>query len=447
VIGILEPRRLLSSSLTSGVLSVVGSSSNNTIAISIASGKIRVAESGLANKDYSLSSIKKIVVDAKDGNDKVTVSDAVNKNCELRGGKGNDSLRGGGGTDALLGQDGNDLLDGGLGNDYLDGGNGNDTADYTTRSSPVTASIAYDPGTMATSAGSGGASGEKDNYSSIDTLNGGKGADKLSFQESVGSDLKAFARTFAINGLGGNDSVSVLMYNSDNVTLIARGGDGSDKFTYTTYSTNDGYCRLFGDGGDDNFRNAESESFAIIDGGAGFDTETYRRIYEESLYATPPGIERSYVSMKSPSLIKGNDLNNKIYLSLEYDSCEIQLGKGNDYLEFDVGFFDAGGGTTVTINGGSGNDTLVGSDANEWITGGEGNDVLYGSAGNDLLDGGTGNDTLDGGSGHDTLFGQAGTDFLKAKDGERDELNGGFDFDKAERDPSVDLVSSIETIV
>ena len=60
------------------------------------------------------------------GNDKLVVSDSLNKNAFLDGGAGNDILEGGAGKDILLGQAGNDTLRGFSGFDLLFGGDGVD---------------------------------------------------------------------------------------------------------------------------------------------------------------------------------------------------------------------------------------------------------------------------------------------------------------------------------
>jgi len=51
-------------------------------------------------------------------------------------------------------------------------------------------------------------------------------------------------------------------------------------------------------------------------------------------------------------------------------------------------------GTTISVNGGSGNDTITGSAQGDVISGGGGNDVITGGAGGDTLTGGTGNDNF-----------------------------------------------------
>ncbi len=88
-------------------------------------------------------------------------------------------------------------------------------------------------------------------------------------------------------------------------------------------------------------------------------------------------------------------------------------GSGDDYFEFKPGVL-----SSVSINGGSGNDTITyhGS-GNAHLIGGSGNDTLIGGSGNDILDGGSGDDTLFGNGGNDTLIGGTGIDWLNGGSG------------------------------
>ncbi len=65
-------------------------------------------------------------VNAGPGDDRVSVSNAVDVPVTLRGGSGRDVLAGGSGSDKLIGGAGNDRLYGGPGNDLIYGGPGND---------------------------------------------------------------------------------------------------------------------------------------------------------------------------------------------------------------------------------------------------------------------------------------------------------------------------------
>jgi Ca2+-binding RTX toxin-like protein len=73
--------------------------------------------------------------------------------------------------------------------------------------------------------------------------------------------------------------------------------------------------------------------------------------------------------------------------------------------------------STVTLDGGSGNDTVFGGSGPDTLAGGDGDDVVYGGGGNDVLDGGNGNDVLSGGDGNDTVGGGAGDDQLQGGTG------------------------------
>jgi len=152
----LESRKLLSVTLSSGVLTVNGTSGADVIEFQRRDdGRLKVELNG-SERRFSLSSVQKIVVNASGGNDFVefsgrdgglsipSVLNGGDGNDTLEGGNGrdlifgnagrdylqgkagNDSLRGGSGDDRLEGGSGNDILNGGDGNDYLQGGDGND---------------------------------------------------------------------------------------------------------------------------------------------------------------------------------------------------------------------------------------------------------------------------------------------------------------------------------
>src|SRR5258707_131924 len=75
-----------------------------------------------------------------------------------------------------------------------------------------------------------------------------------------------------------------------------------------------------------------------------------------------------------------------------------------------------------------------------------GNDVLRGRGGNDTLDGGPGSDLLEGGRGTDFLLGGPGDDRLLARDGVREDIDGGAGRDSARIDAN-DWISLIERVL
>jgi Ca2+-binding RTX toxin-like protein len=80
--------------------------------------------------------------------------------------------------------------------------------------------------------------------------------------------------------------------------------------------------------------------------------------------------------------------------------------------------------TSLTVNGGTGNDNLFGGDGTDAINGGDGSDALFGGGGNDRLAGDRGADSFAGENGDDTLVWNNG-------DG-GDEEEGGNGFDRVE---------------
>jgi uncharacterized protein YkwD len=120
---LLERRDVPSSArLSAGVLTVLGTSGNNAINLSMSGGKIRAVDSGASLGQFPATSVKKIVVDVGMGNDRVTITTAFRRPTFLYGGKGDDVLTGGSGKDTIYGGDGADTLKGRGGNDTLWGG-------------------------------------------------------------------------------------------------------------------------------------------------------------------------------------------------------------------------------------------------------------------------------------------------------------------------------------
>jgi hypothetical protein len=151
----LEERRMLalvgngepSIGLDSGVLLINGSIGSEKILVIRNGDKIHVSigprpepNAGIYpwnfSKTFALKDIKRIQIDAGEGNDFVAISsrlrvdafvDAGAGSDTVEGGAGNDTLQGGDDLDYMLGFGGNDLLEGGGGDDRLTGVGGSDT--------------------------------------------------------------------------------------------------------------------------------------------------------------------------------------------------------------------------------------------------------------------------------------------------------------------------------
>ncbi|MGB7157945.1 MAG: calcium-binding protein [Tepidisphaeraceae bacterium] len=241
----LESRRLLSASLSNGVLTVLGTASADNIQISQSAANLTLSDNGVITT-YELSTVQFIVVKGGDGADTIILS---NKNVTipgkieggrgndlLSGGKANDSILGGGGDDYMFGGDGNDILDGNTQSDDFLGGLGRDTASYFHRTANVTVGL----GNFADD----GEIGEGDNVrTDIEVVYGGAGNDTIS--TTSGKAVRFY-------GFAGND------------TLI--GGSGADLFDGGA-----GADSLTGNGGDD-LLFANDGVADILSGGSGADT-------------------------------------------------------------------------------------------------------------------------------------------------------------------------------
>jgi len=131
----LEDRSLPSgvvSSLSRGILSVIGTDSADTIVVrQTAAHSVNVTANGVTR---SYAGVNLVQVDGRGGNDRITMDTSATDahrvpplNARLYGGDGNDVLIAGSGNDILVGGAGNDTLIGGDGRDILIGGLGSDT--------------------------------------------------------------------------------------------------------------------------------------------------------------------------------------------------------------------------------------------------------------------------------------------------------------------------------
>jgi Ca2+-binding RTX toxin-like protein len=123
--------------LANGVLTVKGTNAGETIALRLQAGspgtlQVDVRDDSTADFSFDRSTITRIVVDAKGGNDVVRIDESNGVftdtiSTTIDGGGGNDTIAGGKGAETLLGGRGNDSIDGNGGNDRSALGAGNDT--------------------------------------------------------------------------------------------------------------------------------------------------------------------------------------------------------------------------------------------------------------------------------------------------------------------------------
>ena len=121
----LEARTLLAASLDAGVLTVDGTDVADALRVD-ARGSDLVVSIGRDRQSFALADVQQIVINALDGNDRVSISPRVSLPATVDAGAGDDQVSGGGGNDSIIGGAGADQLFGGAGDDNLDGGDDDD---------------------------------------------------------------------------------------------------------------------------------------------------------------------------------------------------------------------------------------------------------------------------------------------------------------------------------
>ena len=112
--------------LVNGVLIVIGGDGSDRLKIDQRGSQLIVSLQGRRFGAFVSADVESIVIDARAGNDHVSLAQRIRINSEIYGGSGRDFLIGARGNDRLFGEAGNDLLMGFAGDDHLEGGAGTD---------------------------------------------------------------------------------------------------------------------------------------------------------------------------------------------------------------------------------------------------------------------------------------------------------------------------------
>ena len=326
------------------------------------------------------------------------------------GGAGDDTIEGGDGQGRWL-ADVNGVYNYVAGADTINGGAGADTVSYASASSTAgTAGVTGVTVNLATTVSQDTVNAGPDVLVSIeniigsafdDTLTGNTGANAMS--GGAGNDT--------INGDAGNDTID-----GGTGDDVLNGGAGTNTLSYVsltlagaTVSLAVGTQQNTGGGGLDTFSN-----FSNLIGSALADTLT---------------------GSAAANLLEGGAGNDSLVGGGGNDTLDGGLGNdtldggtGTDFVTWAnattaltanlaTGLVSTLGGTDRIVNvenliGTAFADTLTGDANANLLDGGAGNDTLSGASGNDSLIGGAGNDSLDGGVGNDTLNGSAGNDTM-----------------------------------
>jgi Ca2+-binding RTX toxin-like protein len=346
----LESRRMLSASLNNGVLRVSASEASDSIVLTVESGRIVVMTNGALDGRFARSSVRRIAIDALDGDDTVQLASNITAPAYIKAGDGDDIVTGGGGNDTIFAGDGDDMvrarkgddrIDPGAGFDLLDGGAGSDTIDFTSATTGMTIGM--------------------NGYARIRTTN------------------VRVTNFFSMEIADGSRFDDEIFGNS--TTTLIRGNGGNDKLEAFGAPT-----ELFGGAGDDVLLDAPGWR-NLLDGGSGSDTADYSAHFDNPVTVSLDELRND-----------GEAGENDLVRAAE----NIKGGYKNDTL--------IGNAAANVLDGNLGDDTILAHAGNDRLIGGWGNDKLDGGAGNDTLNGDGDNDTLIGGTGADALFGGDGVD-------------------------------------
>ncbi len=401
-------------SFSGGVLTVTGTSQNDTINVFNDAGTIKIDFNGsITNTALSAASVTSVSVSGLGGHDSLKL----------------DSSLGAGVAGTLLGGDDNDTLISGLGNDTLNGGNGIDEVSYVQATTGVTAKLTITTPQNTVGAGSDALIGIEnltgsnlnDNLTGgngVNVLRGGDGNDNLAgglgadvLDGGQGNDTLRFDNfdTSVVGGAGmdtaivtgATDAVTLNLttglielatasssthHNTFIATLATwavtvTGGSGKDTILGGNMNDN-----LSGGAGDDSITGGFGNDILtgglgidFLDGGDGNDTLKFDNL--DTSVIGGQGTDTAALASASG----GANLN---LFAGQIESVNASISTFNN-------LFDASGADwIVNITGGSGDDTIIGGSKNDRLNGGSGNDLITGGLGNDTLNGGAGNDTV-----------------------------------------------------
>ena len=468
-------------SFSSGVLSVLGDSLNNTITGSRnAAGNILV-NGGAVNVlggTPSVANTALISVFGQGGNDTLLLNEtngalpAANMfggagNDTMTGGSGGNQLHGQSGDDTLLGKGGTDLLFGGADDDTLTGGDGDDQVFGQSGNDRMIWNAGDDTDLFEGGAG-------------IDTaeVNAGNGAETFTIAAS-GARVRfdrvdpappslniGTTENLVVDLNGGNDVISVSGNLAPLIKLTIDGGAGNDTIT----GGNGGDLLLGGDGndiidgnqgsdvarlgaGNDTFVWNAGDGNDAVEGQAGIDKLVFNTNGAADIIGIAASGERVRVTRNVGSVSMNIDDVETLRVNAGGGADKITVGDLSGTAVGQVAIDLAGtiGGTkgdgqvdSVTIKGSKGNNpitvlssgstvTVNGLPAQVVINRAEAKDQLTinGLTGNDTInaggltatsmaltiDGGAGNDTITGGAGKDRLLGGDGNDTVIGRKG------------------------------
>jgi Ca2+-binding RTX toxin-like protein len=393
-----------------------------------------------------------VVVNGGEGNDSLTV---LAKTTELD----HAVLNGDGGDDILTGADTNDSLNGGEGNDRLIGAHGNDDMNGDAGNDTLVWNNGDASDTMDGGAGNDGVEVNGNPTLGDDfTIAPDAQAGRIVFKRTnlVNFTLQTTTERFAINGLGGADSLTSVDGVGARTLVSVDGGAGDDEIKGTdgpdlivggegndTLDGGSGDDRIVGDRGGDTMNGDDGDDTLVWNNGDGSDVINGDDGRDDVEVNGAPAGDIFTVQPNGARI--QFERTNLVPFSLDIGSSETMhangLGGDDAITVGNVGTF------AVTASGGSGNDTLTGGSSSETLVGGSGNDTINPGGGLDFVSGDDGDDTVNvRDNTADLALGGVGNDTVVADTPDLDILDGFEKVDRTQVDPAVDTSTRPVTI-
>ncbi len=321
----------------------------------------------------------------------------------INAGGGNDFIESGGGNDVVIGGPGNDtailgsgndtfIWNPGDGSDVVEGGSGTDTLVFNGSNANENMTLSANGSRTRLFRDVGNVTMDLNSMERID-INALGGADNITIDDLAGTGVKQVAIDLSAPAGSGTGDGS-----QDTVTV--NGTAGND---HITVSTSGNSATVLGLAARVTVTGAElANDRLVIDGLGGNDTLTFagaRGGAEIDVF-----LDGTHVGVNQVGSTVVTDLVNVENLVVNGTSGDDIIRAGNGLAQL----------TSLTINGGAGNDTIFGGDGADLLNGGDGNDSVTGGRGNDIALLGSGDDTFvwNPGDGSDIVEGQGGFDTL-----------------------------------
>jgi Ca2+-binding RTX toxin-like protein len=397
--------------------------------------EVDVGDNGTADASFDRSLFTGISVSAGGGNDRVRIDQSngtfTDEAITIDGGAGNDTLLGGSGNEVFLGGTGDDFVDGNLGDDVaflgedddtfhwdpgdgsdiVEGQSGEDVLDFNGSNVNERIEISANGGRVLFTRDVGNIVMDLNDVEGI-AVHAFGGTDTVTVDDLTGTDVQEVHAELAAQGGGGDAAVDTVVVNgtagADAAAVsMVRGTPVVSGSTATVTvdgaeSANDALQLNGGAGNDTTTVNAGISGLAAVDvdGGADTDSTVIEGTKKADTISVVPNVTAATVLSGSSSPVNSTA-----------EGLEIRGEGGSDILVGSVGLAAI---TSLTLDGGTGNDTLRGGNGDDRLVGGPGSDFVDGNQGNDVALMSEGNDTFhwDPGDASDIVEGQSGDDVL-----------------------------------